>query len=270
MEKIKSENIEETNTNQKVEKKVEKTSTPDITAILAEMQKQIDSLKKDKEEQNEIIKKQNIALENLASNNGSLSSNNEILSILKGLKESNYAPKMVKVIFLDDVAQAMFKLQNGTIVKFVKDGPMDSTYGKIVPVSEENAMLLLNEYPDTFKRGALKFDEEHMYLLEEKGIDTSKINYKAMEEIKKFEELNKDEIIALYNNLKYWQKDILKTHIVNLIKEGKANEDLVDKIKILNRLSKEETFVLRKDNSGYDKVGAYETILQKLKEAGIE
>ena len=262
MEKIKNEqNIEETKSVKSQDEKV------DFAAMFAAMKKQMD-------EQAETIKKQNEAIaeltkKSLESNNDNNNSNNtginaEILSILQNLQNGTSASrKMVKVICLDDVAQAMFKLQNGKMLRFSKSSAEDTTYGKIVPISEEDALLLLSEYEGAFVRGALKFDEEHQYLLREKGIEVDKINYHPMEDIKNFEILDNEGITELYKNLKAFQKDMLKAHIVNLIRQDKVNETLVDKIKHLNRLSKKEGDVL-------DNKGAYDLILERLKEGGLE
>jgi hypothetical protein len=131
-------------------------------------------------------------------------------------------------------------------------------------VSEEDAILLLNEYESAFVRGALKFDEEHQYLLRDKGIDVDSINYKSMEDINKFEELDEDGIVKLYDSLKAFPKEMLKTHIVNIIRHSKKlDETLVDKIKLLNRLSKKEGDLLNNQ-------GAYDFILEKLREGGLE
>lgn len=257
MEKIKStKNIED------VEKDTKKNET-DFAAMFASMKKQMD-------EQAEIIKKQNEAIAQLTKKsiskeeNSSNDTNAELLKILSNL-QNNTAPKsnVIKVIHLDDVAQAMYKLQNGKIIKFVKNSPADSTYGKIVPVSEEDALLLLNEYGDAFARGSLKFDEEHQYILRDKGIDVSKINYHSLEEIDKFETMSNEEIERLYKSLQAFQKDMLKMHIVNLIRENKVDEALVDRIKFVNRLSKKDGDILNNQ-------GAYDLILEKLKEGGLE
>lgn len=263
MEKIKNEqNIEE---NKKTKSQDENI---DFAAMFAAMKKQMD-------EQAETIKKQNEAIaeltkkslekpSNKSNDSNSAGINAEVLSILQNLQNGTSAShKMVKVICLDDVAQAMFKLQNGKILRFSKSSADDTTYGKIVPISEEDAILLLSEYESAFVRGALKFDEEHQYLLREKGIDVDKINYHPMEDIKNFENLDDEGITALYKSLKAFQKDMLKAHIVSLIRQDKVNETLVDKIKHLNRLSKKEGDVL-------DNKGAYDLILERLKEGGLE
>ena len=263
MEKIKSTgNIEETAVSPT---KVEEPKT-DFEAMFAAMKKQMD-------EQAEMIKKQNetiaeLTKKSLAENKSKdTNSNEEILKLLTSLQngQNNLSQtKMVKVIHLDDVAQAMFKLQNGRTIKFTKASQDDSTYGKIVPVSEEDAILLLNEYESAFVRGALKFDEEHQYLLRDKGIDVDSINYKSMEDINKFEELDENGIVKLYDSLKAFQKEMLKTHIVNIIRHSKKlDETLVDKIKLLNRLSKKEGDLLNNQ-------GAYDFILEKLREGGLE
>lgn len=265
MEKIKStKNIEEIDEVKQGETKSQKQY--DFQEMFAAMKKQMD-------EQAEIIKKQNEAIAELTKKSmakpveGSTQSNDtnaELVRLLSNLQNNtNTAAKMVKVIHLDDVAQAMFKLQNGKTIKFSKADASDSTYGKIVPVSEEDALLLLNEYESSFVRGALKFDEEHQYLLRDKGIDVDKINYNSLEDIEKFENLSNDEITQLYSGLKAFQKDMLKAHIVDLIRHNKVDETLVDKIKHLNRLSKKEGDVLNNQ-------GSYDLILEKLREGGLE
>ena len=265
MEKIKStKNIEEIDEVKQGETKSQKQY--DFEEMFAAMKKQMD-------EQAEIIKKQNEAIAELTKKSmakpveGSTQSNDtnaELVRLLSNLQNNtNTAAKMVKVIHLDDVAQAMFKLQNGKTIKFSKADASDSTYGKIVPVSEEDALLLLNEYESSFVRGALKFDEEHQYLLRDKGIDVDKINYNSLEDIEKFENLSNDEITQLYSGLKAFQKDMLKAHIVDLIRHNKVDETLVDKIKHLNRLSKKEGDVLNNQ-------GSYDLILEKLREGGLE
>ena len=266
MEKIKStKNIEEPEEVKTTSKSKEKEELPDgyFNEMLAAMKKQMD-------EQAEIIKKQNEAIAELTkksmdkTENASNDTNAELVRLLSNLQNSSgSATKMVKVIHLDDVAQAMFKLQNGKTIKFTKASPTDSTYGKMVPVSEEDALLLLSEYETSFVRGALKFDEEHQYLLRDKGIDVDRINYKSLEDIEKFETLDIDGITKLYDSLQAFQKDMLKAHIVNLIRQDKVDETIVDKIKHLNRLSKKEGDVLNNQ-------GAYDLILEKLKDAGIE
>lgn len=265
MEKIKStKNIEETEEVKQGETKSQKQYN--FEEMFAAMKKQMD-------EQAAIIKKQNEAIAELTKKSmakpveGSSASNDtnaELVRLLSNLQNNtNTAAKMVKVIHLDDVAQAMFKLQNGKTIKFTKADASDSTYGKIVPVSEEDALLLLNEYESSFVRGALKFDEEHQYLLRDKGIDVDKINYNSLEDIEKFETLSNDEITKLYSGLKAFQKDMLKAHIVDLIRHNKVDEALVDRIKHLNRLSKKEGDVLNNQ-------GSYDLILEKLREGGLE
>ena len=214
-----------------------------------------------------IIEKQKEALAKTSSQRFEDKSNNgnlELLEILKSFQNSNQNPSlnMVKVICLEDCGQAMFKLQNGRIVKFTKEGAGRSTYGKIVPISMEDAILLLNQYTGTFERGALKFDEDHMYMLKEKGIDIENINYQPIESFEKFTELDKEGIEKLYKSLRVFQKEMLKSYIVKLINSGKVDESFIEKIKILNKFSKVDSIDGR--------TGQYEMILGKLKELGIE
>ena len=253
MEKIKPENKDEKIVEK--EKTIKETKTQDFEALFKRMQEQIDS-------QAEIIKKQNEVISKF--NNNPSDSNAELLTLLRGLTQSNNDIGSVKVIYLEDCGQAMFKLQNGRVIKFRKEGANQSTYGKIVPVSMEDAILLLNEYTSTFERGAIKFDEDHMYMLREKGIDVDSINYNPMDSIVKFEELDNDGIKTLYSSLMAYQKDMLKNHIVRLMTSNKVKDidSFVDKIKFLNRLTKVD--------SPDGKTGAYELILEKLREAGIE
>lgn len=264
MEKIKTENKEEKKTTEKTTATKSVEATVEASAEVAEMMKAMELMKKQMQAQEELIKKQGEALANLAESKTSDTSGNnaELISLLKGLQNNNANPTldMVKVTCLEDCGGAQFRLQNGMVIKFINEG--DGTYGKIVPVSMADAILLLNEYTQTFKRGALKFDEDHMYMLREKGIDVDAINYKPMESIQNFQNLDKDGITNLYKSLRAFQKDMLKTYIVRLINAGKADEELADKIKILNRLSKADSID--------GKTGLYETILEKLKEINID
>lgn len=263
MEKIKSE-IKETKIENKIEteeKEVKKENQKDdFSNIIALMQKQIDEQKAIIEKQKEALAKTSSQRFEDKSNNGNL----ELLEILKSFQNSNQNPSlnMVKVICLEDCGQAMFKLQNGRIVKFTKEGAGRSTYGKIVPISMEDAILLLNQYTGTFERGALKFDEDHMYMLKEKGIDIENINYQPIESFEKFTELDKEGIEKLYKSLRVFQKEMLKSYIVKLINSGKVDESFIEKIKILNKFSKVDSIDGR--------TGQYEMILGKLKELGIE
>ena len=265
MEKIKTDNKEEKKTIEKSTIKNEAEPKTEINNEVAEMMKAMELMKKQMAAQEELIKKQGEALANLAEGKSSDSNGNnaELISLLKGLQNNaNNQPtmNMVKVTCLEDCGGAQFRLQNGMVIKFVNEG--DGTYGKIVPVSMSDAILLLNEYTQTFMRGALKFDEDHMYMLREKGIDVDKINYKPMESIQNFPNLDKEGVINLYKSLRAFQKDMLKTYIVRLINAGKADEELADKVKVLNRLSKADSID--------GKTGLYETILEKLKEINID
>lgn len=264
MEKIKTDNKEEKKPIEKNTTKTEAEPKVEVNNEVAEMMKAMDLMKKQMAAQEELIKRQGEALTKLSEAKASDSNGNnaELISLLKGLQNNanNQTMNMVKVTCLEDCGGAQFRLQNGMVIKFLNEG--DGTYGKIVPVSMSDAILLLNEYTQTFMRGALKFDEDHMYMLREKGIDVDKINYKPMESIQNFPNLDKEGIAALYNSLRAFQKDMLKTYIVRLINAGKADEELADKIKILNRLSKADSID--------GKTGLYETILEKLKEINID
>ena len=256
MEKIKPENKEE-KIIEKEKNVVKETKSTDFEAMFKQMQEQI-------QRQAEVIKKQGEVIANMQNNTPS-DSNQELISLLKNFQSQGSKDiSSVKVICLEDCGQAMFKLQNGRVIKFRKEGLNQTTYGKIVPVSMEDAILLLNEYTETFERGAIKFDEDHMYMLREKGIDVDSINYKPMESILKFEELDNDGIKNLYNNLKVFQKDMLKNHILKRLisNEIKDLDSFVDKIKFLNKLTKVDSLD--------GKTGSYELILEKLKTEGIE
>lgn len=253
MEKIKPENKEiKTQT-----KEVSEVKTQDFEALFKQMQEQI-------EKQAEIIKKQSEVISNFETTS-SANPNQELIALLKSFQtQQSKDISSVKVICLEDCGQAMFKLQNGRVIKFRKDGPNQSTYGKIVPVSMEDAILLLNEYTATFERGAIKFDEDHMYMLREKGIDVDSINYNPMDSILEFEKLDNEGIKSLYNNLKVFQKDMLKNHIVKTLVSNKVKdlEAFIDKIKFLNKLTKADSLD--------GKTGSYELILDKLRQEGIE
>jgi hypothetical protein len=222
-----------------------------FTIMQNEMQAQI-------KEQAEIIAKQNKAIAQMSEKNineitqsGSAVGNNDLLDALKALKNDKPSLDMVKVIQLEDCHQAMFKLQNGRIIKF-------TYYGQIVPVSMSDAILLINEYNNTFKRGALTLDEDHMYMLRENGIDVDSINYKPMESIKQFDTLDIKGVEKLYSSLQAFQKEMLKSYIVGEIKKDKVDESFIDKIKALNKLSKKDSID--------GKTGTYEYILSKLSE----
>ena len=266
MERIKSENKEEKVIANEIEGQVKMTdsqpsnsSTANFEKLFAQMQKQIN-------DQAEMIKKQNEVISKMSNTSVSNSgSNAELIRLLEGLQpQPRNDVGSVKVICLEDCGQAMFKLQNGRIIKFRKEGIDQTTYGKIVPVSLEDATLLLNEYTTTFERGALKFDEDHMYMLREKGINVDAIDYKPMESIAKFEELDNEGIKNLYNSLRVFQRDMLKTHIVKLLTSNKVKnlDTFVEKIKLLNRISKADSID--------GKTGSYELILNKLREVGVE
>lgn len=259
MEKIKPEIKEEKNVIKENEENKD-VQTTDFEKLFAQMKAQIDKQAEIIQKQNEVISKFNVK-----STNNSNNSNEELIELLKGLQpQTTKDIGSVKVICLEDVGQAMFKLQNGRVIKFRKEGVGQTTYGKIVPISMEDAILLLNEYTTTFERGAIKFDEDHMYMLREKGIDVDSINYHPLESISKFEELDNDGIKELYSNLKVFQKDMLKNFIVKLMTSNKVKDidSFIDKIKFLNRISKVDSID--------GKTGSYELILSKLREAGIE
>jgi hypothetical protein len=250
IEQVKNETIKNSLEEKKADIDVE-SLMKQFTLMQNEMQAQI-------KEQAEIIAKQNKAIAQMSEKNineitqsGNATVNNDLLDALKALKNNKPTLDMVKVMYLEDSHQAMFKLQNGRMIKFTH-------YGQIVPVSMADAILLINEYNNTFKRGALRFDEDHMYMLVENGIDVDSIDYKPMDSIKNFNNLDISGVEKLYSSLQVFQREMLKSYIVKEIKKDKIDDAFIDKIKALNKLSKKDSID--------GKTGTYEYILSKLSE----
>ena len=130
--------------NEIIDKEVE------IKEVKAETPKKVAKEETDSEllkmlkEQAEIIEKQKKALESLLNeksvkqDTANANSNNAIMIDLLNTLKTNSRRDVVKVIHLDNVAQAIFKLSNGNKIRF-------TYYGQVQPMSIVDAELLLNQ-----------------------------------------------------------------------------------------------------------------------------
>lgn len=213
-------------------KKVESNKTE--AKNISDLQKALEKALLAIDNQNKIIKEQSVVIEKLNKAEGSDNRNSDItdkllLSMSELIKQNLSKPKMVQVIHLDNTLRSEFKLSNGEIIVFRQ-------YGEVYPTSEQTATMLLNQYTNTFRRGALTFNSEYLYLLEEKGIDITKINYKPLETIKNVHNMSRNEINKMYEGLQYHQKLMLKSHIYQSIKKDSKYID-IEKIRVLDKLS---------------------------------
>lgn len=250
------EKITKTNTTQKETIKKESAQNLVKNNKDDEILKQLEELKASLSKKDEIINAQQEVIAKMGEN----SKNNEthhdvtgdLLEIIAQLRSENSKSQtrdVVKVIHLDNVQQSQFKLSNGRVLTF-------NSYGQIMPMSVIDAELLLNEYIETFKRGALTFDDEHIYMIRERGIDTSCINYKPLESIDKIPSLNDDELVALFKELSPFQREMMKSHIISELAKNK-DYITVDRVRLLNKTSKAIY------NS---KTGGFEYIIEKFNE----
>lgn len=262
MAKTISNNIIEEETTEEVIEKKQKATTVKSEDNTQEIWKRLEELEKNFKsqiaEKDKVIEKQNKIIEELGTKGSETQDTATVLAeLIKSLKGEDKPSDKVKVIHLDDVKQAHYKLQNGMEIKFHR-------YGEVMTVSEDVAEMLLNKYRKTFERGALNFDSEHQYMLANVGIDTSKINYKFAETVKDFDKMSKEQAKQFFDTLAPFQVEALKLHIINKIREAdKAyrTTEVIENIRYLNKLSKEKA---------QSKRGAFDYIIEKLNEAKID
>lgn len=166
----------------------------------------------------------------------------EIIENLKSINKQNETSN-VKIIQMAMCNRSQYKLSNGLILTFER---MYQAY----PTTRENAMILINEFYETFTKGNLTLDNEHLYMLEEAGIDISKINYNYEKSMEKTGKMTTEELTKYYNSLTLGQKESFKNFIISKIKSGEPDFMPIENIRHLNKLSQ----------------GGYKYILNKLSE----
>lgn len=155
-----------------------------------------------------------------------------LVDLIQEIRADNIRKGGVRVTYIGTDGQYMQKLSNGTII-LLKD------YGDSCLLSLDDAQRLINEYAGSFKKGKLMINSEHNYLLEEKGIDIKKINYKPLESIQEIHLLDEAGIEKLYNSLLPYQKDMLKSHIFKMFSTEREYLS-IDKLRLLNKLSQKD------------------------------
>lgn len=171
-----------------------------------------------------------------------IDSKDEIIENLRAINQRNETSS-VKIINMSMCNRSQYRLSNGLILTFER---LYQTY----PTSKENALLLINEYFDTFTKGNLTLDNEHLYMLEEAGIDINQINYNYEKSMEKTGKMSQDELAKYYNSLTLGQKESFKNFIVSKIQQDKKDFMPMEHLRELNKLSK----------------GGYRYILNKLSE----
>jgi hypothetical protein len=249
---------------------IEKSDKPDAISETAEKEilkpvkidpmelllKRMDILESNIKIQSEIISKQKEIISSHG-NNTQVSGLSEFTKLIENLQVENSRKGNVKVTYLGNSIRASYKLSDGfkltfktsseSLNGFISKSPI---YGQTSIISYDNAIRLLNEYTSAFESGSLMFDTEHIYMLEDKGINVSKINYSPIEDITNVHLLDEDGIESLYNGLQYHQREMLKAHIFGKIKGGETHYLSTDKLRLLNKLSK----------------GSYKYVIDKLNE----
>lgn len=203
----------------------EKVSTP---ISLESIAKELENLRNLVLEKDRTIEKQSKIIESIGQNHPQ----DGLAELIQEMRNDTTRKGNVKITYIGNDGQYMQKLSNGTII-LLKE------YGETCIVSIDDAQKFVNEFAASFRKGKLMLDPEHNYLLIDKGIDITKINYKPMESIEKVHLLDDAGVESLYNSLLPYQKDMLKTHIFNMF-SVKSDYMPIDKIRLLNKLSKKD------------------------------
>ena len=229
----------------------------DMAFMMAEfekMQKKIDDLENEKK--NATVNSSETILANILKNN------------TKAIEDlsANSKDEKVKIIHLYDVHRTALKLSDQRIIAFEK-------YGEVRPVDLSTAEMLLNQYSKCFEKGGLTLDADHLYLLEERGIDHSTLNLDLKNDMKKINKLNKKEIEDFLRPLKPFQTEILKGFVINSAMADKSFITLAQ-LRLINTCSKTivGTQIIKKGKDGIEKktIGGYESIIKNAEEYGIE
>lgn len=203
-----------------IEAKVDNSALEQILKRITDLEDKVAQKDKTIQNQNDIITK-------LGNNN----SNDEIVNLIKVLTNEKSKSGRVKVTYLGGDNQYMQVLSNGYKITFTE-------YGQCTTMSNEDALRFVNEYTNSFKTGKVVFDAEHLYLIEEKGIDTSKINYKPRESIERVHLLEEKELKDFYKSLTFPQREMLKVHIFNKVSKNEIHYLSDGQLRTLDKLSK--------------------------------
>lgn len=196
-------------------------------SALEQILKRISDLENKVAEKDEIIESQVEVITKLSSN----TSSSEIVDLIRAFTSERAKGGTVKVTYLGGDNQYMQVLSNGYKIKFTE-------YGQCTTMSSEDALRFVNEYTNSFRTGKVVFDAEHLYLIEEKGIDTSKINYKPRESIEKVHLLQDKELKDFYKSLTFPQREMLKVHIFNKVAKNELHYLSDGQLRTLDKLSK--------------------------------
>lgn len=242
---LNNETIDDIKLDNDTEEKDEQFNMADIMAEFKKMQKKINDLEAEKKNAN--LNNSEAILSSILKNN------------TKAIEDLSASSKeKVKIIHLYEVNRTALPLSDNRIIVFEK-------YGEVRPVDLSTAEMLLNQHGKCFEKGGLTLDADHLYLLEERGIDHSTLNLNLKNDMKNINKLNKQEIKGFLRPLKPFQIEILKGFIINSAMQDKDFITLAQ-LRLINTCSK-EIIGTRIDGK---LIGGYEKIIINAEEYGIE